>query len=75
MVLAMYHDQGHIAIKTACFSGNVALFLGPPYPQVTVAHGTAYDIVGRGVADHSMVLNAILAAGSLAAGNAFANLH
>ncbi|BBD79755.1 PdxA family dehydrogenase [Aerosticca soli] len=75
MVLAMYHDQGHIAIKTAGFSGNVAVFLGPPYPQVTVAHGTAYDIVGRGIADHSMVLNAILTAGSLAAGNAFPDLH
>jgi 4-hydroxythreonine-4-phosphate dehydrogenase len=75
MVLAMYHDQGHIAIKTARFSGNVAVFLGPPYPQVTIAHGTAYDIVGRGIADHSMVLNAILTAGSLAAGNAFPNFN
>jgi 4-hydroxythreonine-4-phosphate dehydrogenase len=75
MVLAMYHDQGHIAIKTAGFSGNVAVFLGPPYPQVTIAHGTAYDIVGRGIADHSMVLNAILTAGSLAAGNAFPNFN
>jgi len=75
MVLAMYHDQGHIAIKTVGFSGNVAVFLGSPYPQVTIAHGTAYDIVGRGIADHSMVLNAILTAGSLAAGNAFPNFH
>jgi 4-hydroxythreonine-4-phosphate dehydrogenase len=42
--------------------------------HVTVAHGTAYDIVGRGVADPSMVLNAILTAASLAAGHGFASL-
>jgi 4-hydroxythreonine-4-phosphate dehydrogenase len=75
IVLAMYHDQGHIAIKTAAFAGNVAVILGPPYPHVTVAHGTAYDIVGRGIADHSMILNAIVTAGSLAAGRAFPTLH
>ncbi|WP_208512365.1 4-hydroxythreonine-4-phosphate dehydrogenase PdxA [Variovorax paradoxus] len=75
IVLAMYHDQGHIAIKTTAFAGNVAVILGPPYPHVTVAHGTAYDIVGRGTADHSMILNAIVTAGSLAAGRAFPTLH
>ena len=75
LVLAMYHDQGHIAIKTAAFAGNIAVILGPPYPHVTVAHGTAYDIVGRGVADHSMIQNAIVTAGSLAAGRAFPTLH
>jgi 4-hydroxythreonine-4-phosphate dehydrogenase len=74
LILAMYHDQGHIAIKTWGFSGNIALVVGPPYVHVTVAHGTAYDIVGRGVADPSMVLNAILTAASLAAGRGFASL-
>lgn len=75
IVLAMYHDQGHIAIKTAAFAGNIAIVVGPPYPHVTVAHGTAYDIVGRGIADHTMVRNAIITAGSLAAGRAFPTLH
>lgn len=75
IVLAMYHDQGHIAIKTSGFAGNIAVILGPPYVHVSVAHGTAYDIVGRGVADHSMILNAIVTAGSLAAGRAFPALH
>lgn len=75
IVLAMYHDQGHIAIKTAAFSGNIALILGPPYVHVTVAHGTAYDIVGRGIADASMILNAIVTAASLAAGRGFPNLQ
>lgn len=74
IVLAMYHDQGHIAIKTAAFSGNIALILGPPYVNATVAHGTAHDIVGRGIADASMMLNAIVTAASLAAGRGFLTL-
>lgn len=74
LVLAMYHDQGHIAVKTAAFSGNYAVIIGPPYPHTSVAHGTAYDIVGKGIADHSMMLNAILAAASLAAGEGFPQL-
>ncbi len=71
MVLAMYHDQGHIAIKTWGFSGNSALILGPPYIHLSVAHGTAYDIVGKNIADHTMILNAIITAGYLAAGRGF----
>lgn len=71
-VLAMYHDQGHIAIKTWGFSGNSAVIIGPPYVHLSVAHGTAYDIVGKGVADHRMILNAMRTAGSLAAGAGFA---
>lgn len=71
-VLAMYHDQGHIAIKTWGFSGNSAVIIGPPYVHLSVAHGTAYDIVGRGIADHRMILNAMRTAGSLAAGLGFA---
>jgi 4-phospho-D-threonate 3-dehydrogenase / 4-phospho-D-erythronate 3-dehydrogenase len=71
-VLAMYHDQGHIAIKTWGFSGNSAVIIGPPYVHLSVAHGTAYDIVGRGIADHRMILNAMRTAGSLAAGSGFA---
>ena len=71
VVLAMYHDQGHIAIKTWGFSGNCVLMLGPPYVQASVAHGTAYDIVGQGIADHTMILAAMRLAGSLAAGQGF----
>ena len=70
-VLAMYHDQGHIAIKTWGFSGNSAVIVGPPYTHLSVAHGTAYDIVGKGIADHHMILNAMRNAGSLAAGAGF----
>lgn len=71
MVLAMYHDQGHIAIKTWGFSGNSALILGLPYIFMSVGHGTAHEIAGRGVADHSMMLSAIRIAGHLAGGRGF----
>ena len=70
-VIAMYHDQGHIAIKTWGFSGNNVVFLGPPYPHTTVAHGVAYDLAGKGQADSSMLRNAILNAAALAAGRGF----
>lgn len=71
-VVALYHDQGHIPIKTWGFSGNSVLFLGPSYVHTSVAHGTAYDIAGTGTADASMMLNAILDAASLAVGKGFA---
>jgi 4-hydroxythreonine-4-phosphate dehydrogenase len=71
IVLAMYHDQGHIAVKTWGFSGNCVVILGPPYPHLSVAHGTAYDIVGTGRADPSMMLNAMITCAHLAAGAGF----
>ncbi len=71
VVLAMFHDQGHIAIKTWGFSGNCALIMGPPYLHMSVAHGTAYDLVGTGKADHSMMLEAIKLTGNLASGRGF----
>ena len=71
IVLAMYHDQGHIAIKTWGFSGNSAIILGPPYTHLSVAHGTAFDIVGKNIADASMIQSAIITAGFLAAGRGF----
>jgi 4-hydroxy-L-threonine phosphate dehydrogenase PdxA len=45
--------------------------LGLPYIHTTVAHGTAYDLVGTGRADYTMVLTAIKTAASLAAGKGF----
>lgn len=72
IVLAMYHDQGHIAVKTWGFSGNSVIILGPPYLHLSVAHGTAYDIVGKGTADHTMMANTMVMAGNLAAGKGFA---
>ncbi len=70
-VLAMFHDQGHIAIKTWGFVGNCALIIGPPYLHMSVAHGTAFDIVGKGIASHEMMQSAMMLTGSLAAGKGF----
>ncbi|WP_290896577.1 4-hydroxythreonine-4-phosphate dehydrogenase PdxA [Hoeflea sp.] len=71
MVLAMFHDQGHIAVKTWGFSGNCVIMMGPPYLHMSVAHGTAYDIVGTGKADSSMMLSAMRTCGQLASGQGF----
>jgi len=71
VVIAMCHDQGHIAIKTWGFVGNCAMFLGAPYLFMSVGHGTAFDIVGRGIASHEMILAAILQGASLADGRGF----
>jgi 4-hydroxy-L-threonine phosphate dehydrogenase PdxA len=71
IVLAMFHDQGHIAIKTWGFVGNCALILGTPHLFLSVAHGTAFDIVGKNLASHEMMLTAMNQAASLAAGTGF----
>jgi 4-hydroxy-L-threonine phosphate dehydrogenase PdxA len=71
VVLAMFHDQGHIAVKTWGFVGNCAMILGMPHIHMSVAHGTAFDIVGKGIASHEMMLTALRQAASLAAGKGF----
>src|SRR5690606_30431786 len=50
-VVAMYHDQGHIALKLLGWKEAVNVTAGLPIVRTSVAHGTAYDIAGRGVAD------------------------
>ena len=51
VVLALYHDQGHIAIKTHGMDCSYSLALGLPMVRTSVDHGTAYDIAGKGLAD------------------------
>jgi 4-hydroxythreonine-4-phosphate dehydrogenase len=51
VVLAMYHDQGHIAIKVHDFERSLAVTLGLPFIRTSVDHGTAFDIAGKGIAD------------------------
>ena len=46
-VIALYHDQGHIASKTRDFFGTVCATLGLPVIRTSVDHGTAYDLAGR----------------------------
>jgi 4-hydroxythreonine-4-phosphate dehydrogenase len=59
VVMAMYHDQGLIPIKTVAFSESVNVTIGLPYLRVSVDHGTAFDIAGKGVADAAPMQYAI----------------
>ena len=59
VVLAMYHDQALIPIKTMAFDQSVNVTLGLPYLRVSVDHGTAFDIAGRGIADAAPMQYAI----------------
>jgi 4-hydroxythreonine-4-phosphate dehydrogenase len=61
-IVTMYHDQGQIAIKLMGFSQGVTVQGGLPIPITTPAHGTAYDIAGRGVANVDAMANAFLIA-------------
>jgi 4-hydroxythreonine-4-phosphate dehydrogenase len=49
-VVTMYHDQGQIALKLLGFDRGVTVLGGLPIPITTPAHGTAFDIAGKGVA-------------------------
>ena len=62
----MYHDQGQIAMKLIGFERGVTLMGGFPFPICTPAHGTAYDIVGRGIADAGASRQAFLLATRMA---------
>jgi 4-hydroxythreonine-4-phosphate dehydrogenase len=64
-IVAMYHDQGHIAVKLLAGSRAVNVTLGLPIVRTSVAHGTAYDIAGKGVADHVGLLEAARVAARL----------
>jgi 4-hydroxythreonine-4-phosphate dehydrogenase len=57
-VLTMYHDQGQIAMKLMGFDRGVTVPGGLPIPIATPAHGTAYDIAGRGIANLGAMRNA-----------------
>ncbi len=71
IVVAMYHDQGLIAVKTVAFEESVNVTLGLPVVRTSVDHGTAYDIAGRGEADpRSMVAAVRLAAEMVERGEA-----
>ena len=59
VVLAMYHDQGHIAIKVQGWEESVTMNLGLPFLRTSVDHGTAFDITGKGIADATSMVNAI----------------
>jgi len=59
LVVAMYHDQGHIPMKLIDFEGTVNISLGIPVIRTSVDHGTAFDIAGRGQASPRSMEQAI----------------
>ena len=67
-VVAMYHDQGHVALKTIGFDRAVNVTIGLPIVRTSVAHGTAFDIAGRGLAETSSLIEAVRVASRIVAG-------
>ena len=65
-VIACYHDQGLIPVKLLAFGRAVNVTLGLPIVRTSVDHGTAFDIAGKGVADPSSMIEAVLLAARLA---------
>lgn len=70
-VVAMYHDQGQIALKTAAFSGACTIYIGLSHVEISIPHGTAYDIAGKGIADSASMAAGIQMAARLASGGGF----
>jgi 4-hydroxythreonine-4-phosphate dehydrogenase len=67
LVVAMYHDQGHIPMKLIDFEGTVNISLGIPIIRTSVDHGTAFDIAGTGRADARSMKQAMRIAARMAA--------
>jgi 4-hydroxythreonine-4-phosphate dehydrogenase len=65
-VLTMYHDQGQIAMKMMGFDRGVTLIGGFPFAICTPAHGTAYEIAGKGIANLGASERALLLAAAMA---------
>jgi 4-hydroxythreonine-4-phosphate dehydrogenase len=65
-VVACYHDQGLIPVKLLAFGQAVNVTIGLPIVRTSVDHGTAFDIAGRGVADHGSLVSAVCLAARLA---------
>ena len=66
VVVVMYHDQGHIAIKVHGFEESVSVNVGIPFIRTSVDHGTAFDIAGQGIAQATSMIEAIKLAVALA---------
>jgi 4-hydroxythreonine-4-phosphate dehydrogenase len=65
-VTTMYHDQGQIALKLMDFDSGVSVAAGLPFPITTPAHGTAFDIAGKGIAQTDAMERAIEIAARMA---------
>ena len=70
VVLAMYHDQALIPVKTIAFDETVNVTLGLPFIRTSPDHGTALDIARRGIANADSMIAALRLAGRMASGKA-----
>lgn len=67
-IIACYHDQATIAVKSLSFGSSVNVTLGLPLIRTSVDHGTAFDIAGKGVAESTSMSAAIVLGARLSAG-------
>lgn len=65
-VVTLYHDQGHIAVKTHGFEQSITITLGLPIIRTSADHGTAFDIAGQGIANEASMVAAIMEAANIA---------
>jgi 4-hydroxythreonine-4-phosphate dehydrogenase len=74
LVVAMYHDQGHIPMKLLDFEHTVNVTLGLPIIRTSVDHGTAFDIAGKNQADPASMISAMKLAAQMAVNRAAAQV-
>src|SRR5262245_3987020 len=68
LTLALYHDQGLMAVKLVGFGRVVTLLIGLPLIRTSTGHGTAFDIAGKNIANHINLLEAVRVAAEVARG-------
>jgi 4-hydroxythreonine-4-phosphate dehydrogenase len=70
LIVAMYHDQGHGPVKVLGIEAGVNITVGLPVIRTSVDHGTAFDIAGKGIAEHGSMVEALRQAADLASSTA-----
>jgi 4-phospho-D-threonate 3-dehydrogenase / 4-phospho-D-erythronate 3-dehydrogenase len=73
LIVAMYHDQGHGPVKVLGIQAGVNITVGLPVIRTSVDHGTAFDIAGKGIAEHGSMIEALRQAAELASSTAVVN--
>lgn len=68
-ILSMYHDQGLVPLKMIARDTGINVTVGLPFIRTSPAHGTAFDIAGKGVANPSSMIEALAVAANLLRGN------
>jgi 4-phospho-D-threonate 3-dehydrogenase / 4-phospho-D-erythronate 3-dehydrogenase len=70
LIVAMYHDQGHGPVKVLGIEAGINITVGLPVIRTSVDHGTAFDIAGKGIAEHGSMIEALRQAAELASSTA-----